>query len=56
VASGRFKDAREVVEEAEEEFARGEDVEWTPDLMDRRIRRSEENSRKGLPIPAHVNP
>jgi antitoxin ParD1/3/4 len=52
----RLADLRALIAEAEEEFARGEFVAWTPDLMDRLIRESEENSRNGVPIPDHVKP
>jgi hypothetical protein len=47
---------RGLLAEAEEEFAHGEYVEWTPDLMDRLIRESDEDSRNGVPIPGHVKP
>jgi putative addiction module CopG family antidote len=52
----RLATLRALLAEAEEEIARGECVEWTPDLMDRLVRESEENSRNGVPIPDHVKP
>ena len=52
----RLATLRALLAEADEEFARGEYVEWTPEMMDRLIRESEENSRKGVPIPDHVKP
>ena len=42
--------------EAEAELAQGKYIEWTPDLIDRLIRESEENSRKIVQSPDHVKP
>jgi putative addiction module CopG family antidote len=52
----RLVTLRALLAEAETEVASGEAVEWTPDLKARLIRESEENSRKGFPIPDRVKP
>ncbi len=40
----------------DEQFARGEVVEWTPGLMERLTREADEGERRGLPIGDHVTP
>lgn len=41
---------------ADEQIARGEVVEWTPDMMDRLKREASENVAMGKPIKRDVRP
>ena len=41
---------------ADEQIARGEFVEYSPDFMERLIKESEERSRLGLPVKDAVKP
>jgi antitoxin ParD1/3/4 len=47
---------RAAVAIGDEQIARGEVVEWTPDLMERLKREATENARNGKPIKADVRP
>jgi hypothetical protein len=47
---------RRLVAEAEEEYARCEFIEWTPESVDEILKEADEADRLGLPIPDHVKP
>jgi Arc/MetJ-type ribon-helix-helix transcriptional regulator len=52
----RLRRLREMADEAEAQIARGDYVEWTPDLMNQIRLRAREMVRLGLPIDPDVCP
>lgn len=52
----KLQNLRELIAEAEEEYARGEFIEWRPGMMEEIRQEAIEADRLGLPIPDHVKP
>jgi antitoxin ParD1/3/4 len=52
----KLQDLRRLVAEAEEDIAKGDTVEWTPELMEQIRLEAIEASRQGVPVPDHVKP
>ena len=52
----RLKNLKQLVDEAEEEYARGDFVEWTPGMMAQIREEAKEADRIGVPIANHVKP
>ena len=52
----RLAELRALIAVGDEQIARGEIYEWTPDTMAELIREADEADRLGFPIPDHVKP
>ena len=52
----KLDDLRALVAEADDEFERGEVVEWTPEMFDQLRLEAAEAAQRGEPLPAHVHP
>lgn len=52
----RLARLRAAIAVGDEQIARGQVVEWTPDFMDRLLAEADEADRQGLPISEDVRP
>ena len=52
----RLDRLRAAIAVADDQIARGEIIDWTPDFMDRLMREAAENVRAGKPIKEEVQP